>query len=611
VKGLSHPEWLGPVALVSAAIALGLLLSAWRAGRRRHALLGAGPPLPGLGRDLLLLVALAAVGVALLGPRVGYRSERVTASGVDLVLLLDVSRSMDARDVVPSRLDRARRSAELVLLGLEPGDRVALAAYAGRGVLLTPLTADRSALLDLLPSVDSELMRLRGSDLPGGVRAGLAAFEAASLRPRVLLVLGDGEDPARSDDVRGVAAQAAREDVRILAVGIGSEAGSTVPDHGAPLRDATGEIVRTRRDLVRLGALAEGADGRILPTDDFGAFDPAEAVREIRRDAAGAAGEMVERRVPAVRVAPFAALAFALLAAELVGCVWRRSPPTLRHVGQTAAANRRRVVLPAVSTLLCVVLAEPRLSRGAEPEAAAGVARLEAAATGIAGLEAAAARAPRDPAVLVRLGLARARAGLGPEAQRAFLAAALYARDPALASLAYFDLGVSALERGELEAARDAFFDALALSPRDGEARFNLEWTLHALQEGAAPPPGGEHPSESKEERPGTGSDPEAAVGGAPASGDGRARGDTADDPSGGASSGAAEGSAGPAAHPEASPAGAAEERGQTGAPAQALDAGEITRWLHAVQDDPGRGLRDAARRAGGGERPSAQGPGW
>ena len=207
-----------------------------------------------------------------------------------MVLLLDVSRSMDARDVAPSRLDRARRDAELVLDGLEPGDRVALAAFGSAGVLLTPLTADRVALADVLPSVDADLMRYRGSDLPAGIHAALAAFEPSSLRPRVLLLLSDGEDPARTGDEQAAAAEAARADVRILAVAVGTDEGSVVPDHGVPLRDAAGAQIRTRRDVPRVRALAEGADGRLLPTDRFGAIDAMAAVREIRRDAARAPG---------------------------------------------------------------------------------------------------------------------------------------------------------------------------------------------------------------------------------------------------------------------------------------------------------------------------------
>jgi Ca-activated chloride channel family protein len=594
---LQHPGWASSLTLALVVLLLALLLAAARAGRRRRTLLGEGPLLPGIGRDLVQLAALAAIGAALLGPRIGERTERVDAAGVDVVLLLDVSRSMDARDVAPSRLDRARRDAELVLASLESGDRAALAAFGGRGVLLTPLTPDRAALLDVLPSVDAELMRARGSDLGGGVRAALGAYEPASLRPRVLLVLSDGEDAAKPGDEAEASAEAARGGVRILAAGIGSEVGGVVPDHGVALRDASGDPVRSRRDLERLGALAAGTGGRLLATDAFGAIDVADAVREIRRDAARAPGESVERRVAAVQVAPFAALAFVLLALELAGPF-----PLGRR------ATRRRLAVSGACLVLVVAAALPPLRARAEPMAR-GTAE-------VAALEAEAARAPRDARTLVRLGAARARAGLGPEAKRAFLAAALYARDPGLAANAYFDLGVAALESGELEAARDAFFDALALAPSDDEARFNLEWTLRALREVPPPPP----PSGGEGATPGTGpqeggdADGDPGVPGAPDGGASEAPGN----PAGTSPTSPTEAAAGqgrpkgePGARAQAN-AGSGESGGEaSGARAPALDAAQTARWLRAVQDDPGRSLRDAARAAGGAERPLPQAPAW
>jgi Ca-activated chloride channel family protein len=604
MTGLLHPEWVLPLLVALAVVALAVLTAAWSAGRRRRSLLGAGPRLPGLARDAALLVSLLCVGLAALGPRLGERTEQVTVSGVDLVVLLDVSRSMQARDVMPSRLERARRNAELVLAGLEPGDRAALAAFAGRGVLLTPLTPDLTALLDVLPSIDTELMRLRGSSLGEGVRAAIAAYDPASQRPRVLLVLGDGEDPAMASDDGST--EAARAGVRIVGVALGSEAGSTIPDHDVPLRDAHGEIVRTRRNLERLSRLAAATGGRILATDAFGAIDAKEAVAEIRRDTAAAPGESVTRRVAAVQVVPFAAIAFALLVWEALASVSIR----LRLRGGARALRTTR------STLLCgALLFTSTPSRAATDGAQPGrdAQEEQRSAAEIAAWEVLAERTPQDPNVLVGLGLARARAGLGSEASRAFLAAALYARDPALASLAYFDLGVTALGRGELEVARDAFFDALALAPGDDEARFNLEWALRALREVVPPPaPRGLGPSNEMDRKPSESADPRSTASGAsdsrepgakdeqPESSGGDAR------PSPGGAPSAAEGTPSEAAAEQRAAADAA-----SGAQAPALEQNEAARWLDAVQDDPGRALRDAARRAGGGERSPERTPGW
>src|SRR5271169_1840425 len=102
-------------------------------------------------------------------------------------------------------------------------------------------------------------------------------------------------------------------------------------------------------------------------------------------------------------------------------------------------------------------------------------------------LEALVRARPADPLALLRLGLARSREGLHEDATRAYLAAGLDAHDPAVAALAWYDLGVAELAKGDLATARDAFFDALALEPHDPRTQFNLEWTLRALAE--HPPP--------------------------------------------------------------------------------------------------------------------------
>jgi Ca-activated chloride channel family protein len=446
-----HPEWLAPALCLWLALAAATGGAVLRARRRGRRLIGA--PLAGGagGRDALLLLALAAALLALLGPRLGTRSERLPATGVDVVVLVDVSRSMDARDVPPSRLDRALRAADELLARLAPGDRAALAAFAGRGVLLAPLTPDHGALRELLPALDTSLVRPAASRLGAGVREALAAFDAGSARPRVLVVLSDGEDPDGADALP--VAELLRAGTRVVSVAFGSEAGATVPSEGLELRDRRGRLVTTRRDAERLARLARETSGDALFPDAFGALDGATLAAAVRRDAdrgeaagaqgegeaAGAPGEDEAgwrgRRVPAVRVAPLALLAL----------------------------------------LLLVIEAAPR-GRARRALAVAGLGLL---ALGAGGSE------PYDARALLHRGLAYAEAGRWDEAELAFRGAALLAREPALGALAYYDAGVAALESGRLEDARDAFLESLALVP-DPRARFNLEWTVRRL---ALPPP--------------------------------------------------------------------------------------------------------------------------
>jgi len=522
----AHPEWLAPLAAAVGATAFALAVASG-ASRRRRARLGAGLALAGgwRGSDLALLFAFAALALALVGPRIGSRTERVSASGVDVVFVLDVSRSMEARDVPPSRLDRARRAVASLLERLAPGDRAALVAFAGRALLLTPLTPDRDALAELLAGVDTGLVAPASSRLDEGLRAALSAFEAGSERPRVVWVLGDGEDPEHRGDPG--AAELARADVRVLAAGFGTEVGSTLDDHGTPLLDGSGRTVVTRRDLARLGRLTESTDGQLFAADAWGEIDLAAADAATHRDAGASAapGEPVLRRVRAVPVAPLGALAFGLLLVE----AWLEG-------ARFAGRRRAGVAFAGAAGVLVAALPAP-----AGDDALAPLADFEREARLHRG----------DPHALVELGAARLERGQRDAASRAFLAAALSSSDAQAAGVAYFDLGVAALESGDYAAARTAFLDALALSPRDERARFDLEWTLQALKQQA--PVASPEPPEKKE--------PERAP-----------------------------------APPPPQPEERGEDSQPQATPPPSLSPEEQQRWLARVHDDPGRALRAAAR---------------
>jgi Ca-activated chloride channel family protein len=463
---LAHPEWLNAIVIAVLACAIALVAARRIARRRALRLLGerSPPHRRALSSDAALVIAGVAIALALLGPRVGERVVRTRVAGVDVVFLVDVSHSMDARDIPPRRRDRARRAVEEILARLPPGDRVGLAAFAGRGLLLAPLTPDHGALVDLLAALDSDLIEPASSNVGAGVSAALAAFEAGSDRPRVLVVASDGEDSVRRRDLGAEEARAQR--VRVVTIALGSEAGGIVPDGERPLRDHDGEIVRSRRQRDRLAQLADTADGEAFLGDEWGHIDFARAAASVRRDA-GTADGWIEQRIPAIGTAPFAVLAFALLLLEGLP-----RPPRRRR---TAAAG-----FAAAAVLLSAG------AHGTEPPKREG---RESRALTSEAADAAAARVrarPDDARAQLELGLAHLAAGRNEAAMRAFQASSVFARSRDIAAVAYYDLGVAALAEGDLDTAREGFFAALDIDPSDDRARFNLEWTL---RNAAAPKP--------------------------------------------------------------------------------------------------------------------------
>lgn len=499
---LAHPEALLPLSLAWLALATGLVLARRRSERGLAAVVG-GTPGRGdrLARDLLVLAALGLVAIAGLGPTIGSRTTRVPASGLDVVLLLDVSRSMEAPDVAPNRMARARRLARGVLQRLGEGDRAALAVFAGRGELITPLTADKGALMEMLPALDTKLLRDTGSVGSAGLLAALPAFDSSSLRPRLLLVVSDGEVGAIRAPTRE---QLIAAEVRVVTALLGTERGTRLPDFGHYLLDAEGHEVVSRRELGRLARLVEATGGRTFLADEWGEVDLAALVDEVRRDAVPNAEGMIVRRVPVTWVALPAGLALAVLTLEAWPGLWRRrrrlSGGTRRGAVPSGLASRIRVraALLFLGAGLGVALV-PHAS-GTEPDLRE---TLE---------ERLSAEGP-EAELLIALGVARVQAGEAEEAAHAFRAAAVIARRQELAALAWFDLGVLALERGRLEEARDAFFDATTASAGDRsldrQVKFNLEWTLAALRsrETSSPPSASEadetpEGDETPEEKP-------------------------------------------------------------------------------------------------------------
>ncbi|MCG8588488.1 MAG: VWA domain-containing protein [Proteobacteria bacterium] len=461
--GWVHGDALPIAIALAVACAAALAVAGWRAHTRRRRLLGraAGPATQGGLTDFLLWATLVLIVIAWAGPRWSTRSVSVPRSNLDLVLLLDVSRSMDARDVAPSRFARGQQIASSVLDALLPGDRAALAVFAGRGVLLTPLTPDRRALAELIPGLDTRLVQPQGSRLVAGVSAALEAFSPEP-RPRVLVVVSDGE--THGERPGAAAAVVAGHDVHVVAAALGTEAGTTIPDHGTSLRDDTGNVVTTRRRLSQLADLADAGGGRVWTGDAWGRVDVGALLASVRGRGT-AASEPLVRELPAPAAGPLAAAAFLLWSLE-------------------AVFVRRRLRLRPVAALALF----GGLLLGAGPDAQRTATDL------VAMLEDRARVAPLGGTDLVRLGLARAELGDTEAAERALEEAGLRGETPALRALAWYDLGVLAVGREDWKTARDHFWRALSENDDSPHTRFNYEWTRRrALAQSPAaaeaPPP--------------------------------------------------------------------------------------------------------------------------
>jgi Ca-activated chloride channel family protein len=226
-------------------------------------------------------------GVALMQPHLGVDRRDATQRGVDVLVCLDVSRSMLARDVGPSRLERAKDEIRALAARVR-GDRLALLAFAGEARLLVPWTHDRDSLAELVDLADPWTVARGGTDL--GVALELAGKVAASDvdGATAVVVLTDGEDLAGRG--RSAAASLGALGIPVHTVGIGSRRGSKITvedgDRGETfLRDAAGEDVISTLDPTSLRAMAEAAGGTYLDVS----MSPRPLVEVYEREVLGSA----------------------------------------------------------------------------------------------------------------------------------------------------------------------------------------------------------------------------------------------------------------------------------------------------------------------------------
>lgn len=178
-------------------------------------------------KGALLLAALALLIVAAARPRFGVYFEEVSHRGVDLFVLLDVSRSMTAQDVAPNRLDRAKSDIRDLLSRLV-GDRVGLIVFAGRPSLKVPLTTDHGFFQMALDEVDIRSAPRGGSLIGDAIRKAIEAMPERRDRDQALVLITDGDD--HESYPLDAARQAAERGIKIFAVGLGdAREGARVP----------------------------------------------------------------------------------------------------------------------------------------------------------------------------------------------------------------------------------------------------------------------------------------------------------------------------------------------------------------------------------------------
>src|SRR5690606_26082217 len=209
---------------------------------------------------VLLALGLMAAVIGWGNLQMGARTEKMERKGVDVVIALDVSRSMLAKDIQPDRLTRSKQLITRMLDKMKH-DRVGLVIFAGHAYLQVPLTVDYNALKMLLQSVRPELIPTQGTVIGDAIDLSVKSFSQKEKKFKALVVISDGED--HDQNAIAKTKDAAASGIIVHTVGVGSPQGSTLYDpqtHSVKL-DAQGTPVISRLNEEALQTIAVAGKG--------------------------------------------------------------------------------------------------------------------------------------------------------------------------------------------------------------------------------------------------------------------------------------------------------------------------------------------------------------
>ena len=211
-------------------------------------------------------LAIGSLVVALVNPKIGTKLETVKREGVDIVFAVDVSKSMLAEDISPSRLNKAKRIVSEIINNLG-SDRIGIIAYAGRAVPQLPITTDFSAAKMFLNNLNTDMLSSQGTAIDDAIRLAKTYYDDVEQTNRVLVIISDGED--HTGGAGQLAEEATKEGIKTYTIGVGTPKGGRIPLKRRGIvesykRDLQGEVVITRLNEKTLKNIASEGDGEYV-----------------------------------------------------------------------------------------------------------------------------------------------------------------------------------------------------------------------------------------------------------------------------------------------------------------------------------------------------------
>jgi len=209
-------------------------------------------------KRVLQVAALIFLVIAMVNPKVGTRLVEVKREGIDIVVAIDLSKSMLAEDITPNRLKKTKHVVRNFIRNLK-GDRIGLVGFTSQAFTQCPLTTDYSAALMFLDIMNTSLLPQGGTSLAEAIRTSSASFRDEEKKHKLVILISDGED--HEEKISEAVKDAVDKGITIYTIGIGSTDGVPIPDKGGFLKDSKGNTVITRLNELDLRKVAREGNG--------------------------------------------------------------------------------------------------------------------------------------------------------------------------------------------------------------------------------------------------------------------------------------------------------------------------------------------------------------
>ena len=212
---------------------------------------------------VVMLLALIGLIFGLVNPKIGTKMETVKREGIDIVFAMDVSKSMLAEDIAPSRLEKSKQIVSQIINQLG-SDRIGIVAYAANAFPVLPITTDYGSAKMFLQSVNTDIVSSRGTSLDEAIKLSASYFDEKSKTSKLVIMISDGED--HSEGAEDAAEEANKLGIKIITIGVGTGKGSTIPLRVNGVvesfkRDNNNEVVITKLNKESLTTIAKATKG--------------------------------------------------------------------------------------------------------------------------------------------------------------------------------------------------------------------------------------------------------------------------------------------------------------------------------------------------------------